>query len=507
MSMKLWVGRFLLCMLAWGGLIAQAHAHGAVADPIARQYYCKKNENPWGGTINNPGCRAAFEKSGAYPFDQWNEVSKNVVPLNDPQAIKRAIPNGTLCAAGDAKKAGLDVPQSAGWPKTTVTAGAPYTLKWDANVPHDPSWSTVYITKPGVPLDRPLHWEDLEILKAREDLPGAVPGKPYDQYQIQVQLPAGRTGPAILYSIWQRDDSAGEGFYNCSDIDFGGGTPGFPWIDERQYVEQGFAPKVGELVHFRVFNTKVKSGAEVVDINLPVTAQNANQHVWARELATQLNTQHASYVQIGVRHGDAIQYDASHVPQNRVWLKHGYRSAMSIVDGSVPVPPVARIDAPDTVDSDANVTFSGAGSSGIGLTYTWELAGFTPDRPAATTNPSVTAKAPHNTNPVPTAYATYLTVKDSRGQTSPKVMKTIMVRPAQGGDKPPRWDRTKVGTYESGTAVTGLDNEVWYCKPFPNGAWCKTPPNTSDDQWPYAPGSSAQAALPEAQRAWQRTKP
>lgn len=374
---------------------------------------------------------------------------------------------------------------------------------------HNPAWITVYITKPGAPLDRPLHWEDLQILKARTTMPAPVPGSPYEQYEIPVQLPAGRTGPAILYSIWQRDDSAGEGFYNCSDVDFGGGTPGFPWTDERAYVAQGFAPKVGDQVHFRVFNTGVKRGNEVVDVKWPITQQNVNPQVWARELADRLNAQHASYVQIGVRHGDAIQYDAANLAPNRVWLKHGYRSAMSILDGGSPGPtPVAHIDAPDTVDSDANVTFSGAGSTGAGLTYTWELAGFTPDRPAATPNPSVTAKAPHNSNPGLTGYATYLTVKDSHGQTSQKVMKKIMVRPAGGGDQPPRWDRTKVSTYESGTVVAGLDHQVWYCKAFPNGAWCKTPPNTADDdQWPYAPGSSAQEKLPEGQRAWQRTRP
>lgn len=112
MRQRLLIGNILLCITFWLGLVSQVHAHGAVVEPIARQYYCYKQGDFWSdpNNISNPGCRAAYDKSGTYPFQQWNEISKNVTPLNDQAAIERAVPNGKLCSAGENNKVGLDVP-------------------------------------------------------------------------------------------------------------------------------------------------------------------------------------------------------------------------------------------------------------------------------------------------------------------------------------------------------------------------------------------------------------
>ena len=43
------------------------------------------------------------------------------------------------------------------------------------------------------------------------------------EYYWDVQLPAGKTGRHVVYSVWQRSDSA-ETFYGCSDVVFDGGN-------------------------------------------------------------------------------------------------------------------------------------------------------------------------------------------------------------------------------------------------------------------------------------------
>ncbi|MNO95611.1 Chitin binding domain protein [compost metagenome] len=247
--MKPFLRTSLACLVTAAAIQANAAQpqprHGAMEMPLARQFFCYKAADYFwpddGSSIKNPGCRAAYQHvykkfgnnkpQAEYQFVQWNEVSKNVPEpdYRDIEKVKAAIPDGQLCSAGNVvaattklapqstvnDKSGLDIP--AAWPAHLLVKDSSnkVELTYNAHVAHDPGFWEIYITKPGFDrTKKSLTWGDLEDKPIAEfgDIP-VVGGK----YLMQVDL-GDRTGDYLIYSRWQRDDPAGEGFYNCSDV-------------------------------------------------------------------------------------------------------------------------------------------------------------------------------------------------------------------------------------------------------------------------------------------------
>ena len=197
--------------LVLGSLLAasQAFAHGYVSSPKSRYIMCAENgiENP-----THPACIAA-KAAGNQGLYTPQEVAVGGVKDNHEYFI----PDGRLCSANRANLFGMDLART-DWPATSVTPG-PRTFTWTNTAAHKTWYFRYYITKPGYNHSQPLRWSDLELIHDS--------GKA-DQEQVSnhlVNLPQ-RTGRHIVYSIWQRDweRDAAEGFYQCIDVDFGGGT-------------------------------------------------------------------------------------------------------------------------------------------------------------------------------------------------------------------------------------------------------------------------------------------
>ncbi|PXX21588.1 MULTISPECIES: lytic polysaccharide monooxygenase [Burkholderia] len=325
----------------------EAAAHGAVGFPIARQYECRLSEDYWNGAggIKHDDCRAAYVAAGnsPYPFQQWNEVSANPVGQGENVAdLMKAVPDGLLCAGGDREKRGLDT--ATNWRKTRVVPrNGRIDVIWENTQYHNPARMRIYISKPSyVPARASLRWEDLQTIydqDAPEPTPanggGHLPGTIGTFYHLSVPIPPGRTGDAVIYSYWQRKDAGNEGFFNCSDVTIAPdeGSSGFPWVENGAYPGSEMQPAAYQQVRFRVMGGGAR-GAEVVDLHYPITTRNSDAKVWATELAIRLNSQYAEYVRIGVRSAGTISFDSKNIAANKVWLKAGYSSAMSIVGGN-----------------------------------------------------------------------------------------------------------------------------------------------------------------------------
>ena len=252
-------------------------------------------------------------------------------------------------------------------------------------------------------------------------------GKRY--YFYNVPVPAGRTGKAVLYTRWQREDSGREGFYNCSDIVLEGPGVEYPWHEKDVYIKQGFEPKSGEQVHFRVMGHQA-SGAELVDEKLPITTTNASTAVWAEQLARKLNSQHAMHVAVGVREGNQIHYDATNYERNMVFVKNaGDSVSMSIIpgeEGGIPGNPVAKISGNTTVEVGKILNLSGTGSEGRDLTYVWSAPGFTPSTSTAS---EVALTAPGTAG----SRNVSLTVHDAQNRTHTDTVAVNVTAGAGGG--------------------------------------------------------------------------
>ncbi|UTF58891.1 lytic polysaccharide monooxygenase [Gilvimarinus sp. DA14] len=301
----------------------QSLAHGYADYPKARQGYCEEAGGYWwpsdGSGIANAACRAAFQQSGSYQFVQAIEFSANVTNYNSQAAVEAGVPNGSLCAAGDSAKAGIDLPHP-DWPaqQITLNGAGEFEYRFYASTPHDPSFWKFYLTKPGFnPATDVLTWQDLELVdeKSSANLQ-TINGTRY--YVMNVSLPTNRSGDAILYTRWQRQDAGGEGFYNCSDIVLGDVEPP-TWTDAGGYVQPGLAAAAGDQVWFRVFDNY---GSEVVFNQFDITAANQTNNAWATELASDINGSEAQ-VQVGVLSGGSISYNAGDLYANRVYVLNG----------------------------------------------------------------------------------------------------------------------------------------------------------------------------------------
>ncbi|HWO69103.1 MAG TPA: lytic polysaccharide monooxygenase [Umezawaea sp.] len=182
-----------------------AQGHGSAQGPFSRTYNCRWNENPEAPTSG--GCKAAIAAGGTQAMYDWHEV--NIA--NAAGNSRSIIPDGKLCSAGRDKYKGLDLPRT-DWAATKLTSGANITFQLKATAPHRGTFE-LFGTKTGWNPSAPLKWSDLDPSFAKVTEPAIANGA----YQINVKLPAGKTGRHLIYVIWQRSDSP-EAFYSCSDV-------------------------------------------------------------------------------------------------------------------------------------------------------------------------------------------------------------------------------------------------------------------------------------------------
>ncbi|WP_455291456.1 lytic polysaccharide monooxygenase [Vibrio parahaemolyticus] len=287
-------------MAMLSGLPTAANAHGWSEFPSARQNTCYEQGGIWSSNLPNAACAQAKEISGTYPFVQRNEYAKNITDYNNMAAVKAAIPDGTLCYANDPQKKGMGIPHTA-WTRTELNTGT-FEFVFNATAPHNPSFWEFYLTKPNADLSKALAWSDLDLIQTEGNVP--VEG---GKYRMNVTIPSDRSGDAILFVRWQRNDAAGEGFYNCSDITIVGGetpplkpTPQPDLVKGELYIPVNFVgPDLGDTVKYDIIN---KYGDVARSFDIEVNSSNIND--WQRLLASEINGWHEEFKDGAVFIGD-----------------------------------------------------------------------------------------------------------------------------------------------------------------------------------------------------------
>lgn len=363
--------------------IAPAHvnAHGYMDSPKARQAFCQADGGYWwpkdGSGIPNLACRAAYLESGTVQFVQEIEFSVNTPDYLNQAAVEAKVPNGLLCAGGDNAKRGMDLP-SPHFQRSDVVpnANGDIQIRYLASTPHNPSFWQFYITKPSFnSATDVLTWQDLQLVQEHDNIEVVKDpdGKRY--YEMNVAIPQGRSGEAILYSRWQRNDVVGEGFYNCSDINIvndAGPTDPNSWTSVGYFVRQGQNAIAGDTVWARLFD---ETGQEVINQQLKINAD--NQANWQQALAEQLNLDYAHLVQVGVQNqaGD-IAFDATDVLINQVYSSDAnYTYALSVQNAPTNTAPI--VHTPDNLVVDENTTTAihlhAFDDEQTELTYSWTV--------------------------------------------------------------------------------------------------------------------------------------
>lgn len=199
--------RSSLILTGLAGLPVTALAHGSMETPVSRVYQCFQ-EGP--EAPQSAACKAVVATGGTQPLYDWMEVNQS--DANGKH--KKVVPDGTLCGGGRDKYVGLDLPRK-DWRRTKIVPDDKnkFTFVFYATTPHATKYFRFYITKQGWKKKQPLKWKDVKkfaTVKAPEV-------NADNRYKMTVKLPSNRKGKHVIYTIWQRSDSA-EAFYSCSDV-------------------------------------------------------------------------------------------------------------------------------------------------------------------------------------------------------------------------------------------------------------------------------------------------
>ncbi|MEZ8741585.1 lytic polysaccharide monooxygenase [Photobacterium swingsii] len=470
-----------------------AQAHGYATYPKARQVICSEQGGHWGSqdgsTIANEACRAAFQESGTYPFVQINEFATLVPDYNNMNAVKEAVKDGLICSGGDVKKSGMSAP-SLQWQRTPMKAGETFTLKYLATAPHNPSHWQIYLTNANYNAAHSrVAWRDLDLIQEFGNIAKVnIDGTNY--YQMEVSLPTDRVGDATLVTRWQRDDPAGEGFYNCSDIKFDGDAPAPTWSSKGTYVKPGVVANDGDSVWFRIFS---EQGNELVFEKLPITAANADLNVWSYELAQQINAKYPTIAQIGVKNAnDEIVYESSDLHLNQVYVTNGnYNYALDVREGGILPPPSITIEGLSTeyqLDANNSADISAVVRSEGDYSVSMQLLNQS-NQEIGKADGQLSGQAPSLSLTIPvTAEGTFqlkITATDAKGVVQTVEERTVTVKPASSGGDYDYEYPSSIGSYGAGTKVLAKDGNIYECKPFPASGWCRIYSSSANH---YEPG-------------------
>ncbi|NWD50495.1 lytic polysaccharide monooxygenase [Pseudomonas gingeri] len=500
--------------LSWG--------HGAFDIPITRQTLCRSYADYWGAPdkMKDAGCRRAVTEPGysgqlTHAATQWHEVTLNIGGrYNDADggeaAVKALVPDGKLCSVN---RPGMNVlnlamPQ---WTKTEVKpdSSGKVTMRLIATAPHVPSFVRIYLSKPGYDsATRPLKWDDLELIHSEEltasrkdwgDKPPVISGAS-GFFQFNVQIPASRSGTAVLFTRWQRRDPVGEGFYGCSDIAFDDKTQPSPWVKEKVFIDgNGIDPKAGDTVHFRVFGHD-RAVSELIDLKLPIDASNQNPATWGAQLANLLSSS-PHIIRVGVKKNETITFNPTDIYANYNYLMDAGDSTQMSVDteddgGGNPGPvderpPVAVIEGRTEIKAGERFTLDGKKSvsyNSTPLRYVWTFLGGEGWTYGSNTEQTFTITTPAS-DKASTAKL-LLNVYDDANKKRHEAEGTLTATPASGGGDAPAYQE---GTdYKAGDVVSNAGGQ-YRCKPWPATGWCK------GAAWAYAPGTGV-----HWQEAWDK---
>ena len=199
-----------------------AAAHGNVTGPASRNYGCWER---WGSKFQDPAmqtqdpmCWQAWQDNPNAMWN-WNGLYREGLAGNH----QGGIPDGQLCSGGLAEGGRYRAMDAVGnW--TPASVGNNFNVRLFDGARHGADYVYVYVSKPSYnPTTTALKWSDLERVSQIGYTPAAQwPEQRADGVAINVPVAlSGRTGRAIVYTIWQASHSD-QSYYFCSDVAFGG---------------------------------------------------------------------------------------------------------------------------------------------------------------------------------------------------------------------------------------------------------------------------------------------
>lgn len=158
-------------------------------------------------------------ESGAYPFNNWMEISPRPGFWDGEGGyshIRQNVPDGELCSAGRESNRGLDLARG-DWPTTELRSGAEDVFTFHATAAHGEYVLEIYATKDGYSPTQKLTWGDLDKTPFFITNGTAIDN---GDYTFDVTLPD-KHGKHLLYAVYSGNNAqGGESFNSCIDVNF-----------------------------------------------------------------------------------------------------------------------------------------------------------------------------------------------------------------------------------------------------------------------------------------------
>ncbi|MEO2217764.1 lytic polysaccharide monooxygenase [Chromobacterium vaccinii] len=316
----------LIILLAWSASPMLTWAHGSMSSPPSRQFYCKELRNNGGAHLNDPACKALFEVTPNAYYD-WQSFAQGNANGNH-----QAVVPANLCSANRAEFNGVNATRN-DWHVTEISPGADgkYTFIYDATAPHATRYFRTYLTKDSWNPSKPVTWADLEQVGDSSSFSAQ------SQYTWKGMLPTRANSRQVLFTVWQRSDSA-EAFYSCSDIKISGaGTPpesgnpvppifSSPWVNATGSVTSITARSplpVNTIVRLREFSS---IGADIARYDYKVEPGKNSASQWSYELAKVINANSAT-TRVGKRDGQLVPQAVVSATENAIFTKNTARGS------------------------------------------------------------------------------------------------------------------------------------------------------------------------------------
>jgi chitin-binding protein len=266
-----------------------ASAHGAMMTPGSRTFLCWRDGLTQQGNIvpKNSACAGAVAQSGDNSLYNWFSVLRS----DGAGRTVGFIPDGQLCSGGNPNFAGYN--RVGNWPLTHLTSGASFNFSYNAWAAH-PGWFYLYVTKDGWDPNQPLRWDELEsqpfLTVDHPPVSGQV-GTTDGKYLWTGNLPSGKSGRHVIYSVWKRSDS-NETFYGCSDVTFDGGNGEVTGVGVVDNPPDPGQPPNGACTATWAFTGNWQGGYQaLVTVRNPGTTTLSGWHVgWAIPSGTTINS-------------------------------------------------------------------------------------------------------------------------------------------------------------------------------------------------------------------------
>ncbi len=437
----------------------QAAAHGYLSHPPSRAYACQQG-------LNKDCGNAQYEPQSVGETFKGFPAGSGGGPMQGPI-------DGRIASGGSASFSALDAQSATRWHLTEIK-DRDIEFTWDYTAAHPATRHEYFITRAGWNPNQPLTRASFDSAPFCEVDGGNA--LPVSGARHACSIPSDRTGQHVILGIWTVGDTAAA-FYNVADVNIipEAVTPD-GWHTVGNITPASTALLVGDKVKARGFGNEGEINERRVEIAI-ATAEEGRPENWSFKLAEQINRTQ-ELVRAGVRDDEGKINPIKGA--NKVFAKaesgvKRYELQMELQEDAgadLRISTLGNDFALDKGRLTLPVPLLGNRLMNVELTVfnanNKVVGSITQQVEAGSTSLNVDVRS------APGPHQVKLVGVTPDGRTTRQDLVSIELGGEGVGHEYDWVYPQNIENYRPGTTVL-VDDNVYECKPFPDGDWCKVP--------------------------------